>query len=88
MLARDHRTRLGQLFATLIHNAKARLASSQSHPIALIRAAFGGALIGRAHSTQGPLPSAVSAARAAVGMTAIVPATDTEQCGTKRASAK
>jgi|GEM_PF-3413404 len=52
MHARDHTTRLGQLFATLIHNAKPGSASSQTHPIALIRAAFGGALIGCSSSTQ------------------------------------
>jgi hypothetical protein len=47
MHGREHDFRLGQLLATLIHNAGARPQSTESHPIALVVAPFGRALIPR-----------------------------------------
>jgi len=88
MRTRDHQARLGQLFATLIHNAQASPQSQQPHPIALIGATFGRALMRGTSSAQRHLTALVAAAGTAISMTSIMPATQTEQRRAKCAGAQ
>ena len=88
MRGRDYKSRLGQLLATLIHNAGASLASPKPHPIALVRFAFRRALIRSSGSALRPLTTAVAATRAAIRVAPIVASTDTEQLKAQGARAQ
>jgi len=79
MPGRDYKSRLGQLLATLIHNAGASFKSPKPHPIALVRFALRRALMCSSGSAHRPLTAVTAATGTAIRVTPIVSSTDTEQ---------
>jgi hypothetical protein len=88
MLGRDYKSRLGQLLATLIHNAGASFTSPKPHPIALVRFALRRALMCSSGSAHRPLTAAMAATGAAIRVTPIVASTNTEQLKAEGARAQ